>query len=78
MRVRLRSTMAGPSGVIQAGEVADLPEELARELIRTKQADAASGAPVVVTERAEDASAEKRETADAPPHRSNRRPRRDT
>ena len=77
MRVKLLSTMAGPDGVNHPGDIVDLPEEEARQLIDNGQADDASGIPEPVVERAVDIPAEERETADKPPHRAGRRPRRD-
>lgn len=74
MRVKLRTIMAGPNGVSQPGDIVDLPKEDAQRLIDGGQADAVSG--VAVTERAVDVPSEERETADSPPHRSGRRPKR--
>ena len=39
MRVRLRTTLVGPAGMINAGEIADLPETVARMLVNGRYAE---------------------------------------
>jgi len=77
VRVILSSIMAGPNGVAQPGDVVDLPDEEAQQLIDGGHAKKASGVPADVVERAVDKPAEQRETADDPPHRRGRRPAKD-
>lgn len=49
MRVILKTTMAGPSGVHHAGETVDLPEGEAKWLVRTGSAQAIAAATPVVS-----------------------------
>lgn len=55
MKVRMRSTMAGPKGVYQADQIVDLPEAQAEDLIKRGYASRVAPAP----------AAAKRETAAA-------------
>lgn len=63
MRVRLRTIMAGPAGTGQPGQVVDLPDGQAEELLRSHQAVPAEQP----TERA--VAPAEIETADAAPAR---------
>ena len=65
MQVKLNTIMAGPSGCHHPGTELELPEEQARELVRTGQATAITGqAPVV-----------RRQAASKQPAEESRRPR---
>lgn len=52
MRVRMKSTAAGPLGVAQPGDVLDLPAEAAAALVSGGYADAIAVPPTAQAERA--------------------------
>ena len=58
MKVRMRTTMAGPAGVTQAGRIADVSRKRAKELIDGGYAEPYSGP---------EKPAKKKETTSAPP-----------
>ena len=68
MKVKMITTVCGPKINISAGQVADLPEKTAKELIKAKSAVALD-----VNDKAvemETASVEPKETADATPKKT--------
>ncbi len=52
MKVKLLTTMAGPEGVILAGQIADLDDARARELIARGYAEAVAEAKLAAPEKA--------------------------
>ena len=58
MKVRMRTTMAGPAGVVQAGRIASVSRKRAKELIDGGYAEPYSGP---------EKPAKKKETTSAPP-----------
>lgn len=49
MKVLMRTTMANPSGVFMAGQVADLPDEQAKKLLDLNYAEPIVEEPVIET-----------------------------
>ena len=62
MRIRLHTTMAGPAGNYQAGQVVDLPQGQAEELVLMRYAVAMDG-PAPVRPPVESAAMKQVETA---------------
>lgn len=53
MKVKMKHTMASPSGIVKVGEVADLSSDLAQALIRDDYAEAVETAEAPVVEAEE-------------------------
>lgn len=47
MKIRMRTTMAGPGGTYMAGQIADLPDKQAQELLDLNYAEPVE--PIIVT-----------------------------
>lgn len=52
MKIKMRTTMAGPKGVVVAGEVIDLPKGEAYALVEGRYADQIEGEPETATAEA--------------------------
>jgi len=78
MRIRMRTTMAGPDGVVLVGKEVELPKKKAEGLIEAGYAEQVVEAPAPKKEEAkkpeakETATAEPAENAMAPPARRRR------
>lgn len=67
MKIRMKTTMAGPGGVAQAGEMVDVPDVTARLLVLAGYAVLVEPEPSSMP--VEEATAPPAETAEAPAQR---------